>query len=82
MPPLCPDFVAEIRSPSDDLNVLQEKVQEYTAGGAQLAWLIDPDEKAVYVYRPNAPMVRLEHPKALSGEPVLGGFTLDLERVW
>lgn len=81
-PPLCPDFVAEIRSPSDVLNVLQEKVQEYTASGAQLAWLIDPQEKTVYVYRPDAPMERLEHPGPLSGEPVLRGFTLDLERVW
>jgi len=80
-PPLCPDFVAELRSPSDELNVLQEKVREYMASGAQLAWLIDPQERTVYVYRPDAPMERLNHPKALSGEPILRGFTLDFERV-
>ena len=73
-PPLCPDFVAELRSPSDEVNVLQEKVREYMASGAQLAWLIDPQERTVYVYRPDAPMERLDHPKALSGEPILRGW--------
>ncbi len=81
-PPLCPDFVAELRSRSDDLEALQEKLREYVANGAQLGWLIDPEEKKVYVYRPNAQMECLEDPKTLSGEPILRGFVLDLERIW
>lgn len=81
-PPLCPDFVAELRSRSDDLEALQEKLKEYVANGAQLGWLIDPEERKVYVYRPNAPMECLENPKTLSGEPILRGFVLDLERIW
>ncbi len=81
-PPLCPDFVAELRSHSDDLEALQEKLKEYVANGAQLGWLIDPEERKVFLYRPNAPMECLEDPKTLSGEPILRGFVLDLERVW
>ncbi|MFH0342566.1 MAG: Uma2 family endonuclease [Chromatiales bacterium] len=81
-PPLCPAFVAELRSPSDDLTVLQQKLEEYIANGAALGWLIDPNEKRVYVYRPERAMECLDHPKALSGEPVLPGFALDLKGIW
>ena len=81
-PPLCPDFVAELRSPSDDLSALQAKLEEYTANGAQLGWLIEPDDRRVYVYRPNTQMECLNHPTTLSGAPVLRGFILDSERLW
>ncbi len=81
-PPLCPDFVAELRSPPDDLTVLQKKLEEYMANGAVLGWLIDPKEKRAYVYRPDRAMECLDHPKALSGDPVLRGFTLDLSCIW
>ena len=80
--PLCPDFVAEIRSPSDRLNSLQEKMQEYLDTGAQLGWLIDPPSRTVYVYRPNRPVERLEHPATIAGDPVLPGFSLDLQTIW
>ena len=80
--PLCPDVVVEIRSPSDRLNNLQEKMQEYLDTGAQLGWLIDPPSRTVYVYRPNRPVEPLEHPATIAGDPVLPGFSLDLQTIW
>ena len=80
--PLCPDFVVEIRSPSDRLSTVQAKMQEYRANGARLGWLIDPQRRTVYVYRPNQPVERLEHPATISGDPVLPGFVLDLQKIW
>jgi Uma2 family endonuclease len=81
-PPLCPDFVVEIRSPSDRLSTLQSKMREYIDNGAQLGWLLDPLEKKVYGYRPNAPVEILDQPVTLSGGPVLPGFVLHLNEVW
>ncbi|MGE0679874.1 MAG: Uma2 family endonuclease [Candidatus Binatia bacterium] len=80
--PLCPDFVIELRSPSDNLKTVQEKMQEYIANGAQLGFLLDPLERRVYLYRPGAPVVCLENPTTVSGDPELSGFTLDLTRIW
>ena len=80
--PLCPDFVVEIRSASDSLAELQSKMEEYIKNGASLGWLIDPGERQVYVYRLSVPVERLDHPQTISGEPLLRGFTLDLERLW
>ena len=80
--PLCPDVVVEIRSPSDRLNHLQEKMQEYLDNGAQLGWLIDPPSRTLYVYRPNRPVEHLEHPATIAGDPVLPGFSLDLQIIW
>lgn len=81
-PPLCPDFVIELRSHTDSLSALQDKMQEYIANGAQLGWLIDPIEKKVYVYRSHAEVECLEDPASISGGVLLPGFTLDLEEVW
>lgn len=81
-PPLCPDFVVEIRSRSDALNILHAKMQEYLANGSQLGWLLDPTEKKVYIYRPSAEVCCIENPKTVSGDPVLPGFILDLQRLW
>jgi Uma2 family endonuclease len=81
-PPLCPDFVVELRSPTDALDMLKEKMAEYLANGAQLGWLIDPAERKVYVYRPDSEVVCLENPESVSGEPVLPGFVLDLAKIW
>jgi Uma2 family endonuclease len=81
-PPLCPDFVVEIRSRSDALGRLQEKMQEYVANGAQLGWLLDTKERKVYIYRPSAAVCCLDNPEKISGDPVLPGFTLDLKRIW
>lgn len=80
--PLCPDFVLELRSPTDSLSVLQNKMQEYLDNGARLAWLIDPEHRRVYIYHPQAPMEQLEGPEMVSGDPVLAGFVLDLREVW
>jgi Uma2 family endonuclease len=81
-PPLCPDFVVELRSRSDDIATLQAKMQEYVANGAQLGWLIDPHEKRVYIYRPHADVCCIENPLTISGEPLLPGFTLNVQRLW
>jgi Uma2 family endonuclease len=80
--PLCPDFVVEIHSPSDRLSIAQAKMQEYVDNGTRLGWLIDPHGRAVYVYRPNQSVERLENPATLSGTPVLPGFILDLQKIW
>jgi Uma2 family endonuclease len=81
-PPLCSDFVVELRSRSDDLATLQTKMQEYVANGAQLGWLIDPHEKKISIYRPHAEVCCIENPLMISGEPLLAGFTLNIQRLW
>jgi Uma2 family endonuclease len=80
--PLCPDFVVELRSPSDSLTVLQAKMEEYIQNGAELGWLIDPFEKKVHVYRPQAQVECLDNPTIVSGEPLLKGFVLDVRELW
>lgn len=77
-PPICPDFVIELRSKSDRLKMLEEKMEEYLLNGAQLGWLIDPLQKRVHLYRPGVPVEILNQPRELSGEPLLKGFVLDL----
>jgi Uma2 family endonuclease len=79
--PLCPDFVVELRSFTDRLKKLQSKMEEYIECGAQLGWLIDPQEKKVHVYRPGVPVEVLDNPKEISGEPLLKGFILKLEGI-
>lgn len=81
-PPLCPDFVLELRSPSDNLKTVQAKMQEYRASGVRLGWLINPEEGQVEIYRPNQPVEVLQTPSELSGESVLPGFTLTLDWLW
>lgn len=80
--PLCPDFVIELRSPSDVLTMLQGKMEEYMENGAELGWLIDPEDRRVYIYRSNSPVECLENPATVSGDPLLPGFVLDLQRIW
>lgn len=80
--PICPDFVVELRSPSDPLKRLQKKMEEYVENGAQLGWLIDPLKKKVYVYRPQAAVEVLDDPQTVSGEPLLNGFTLNVQALW
>jgi Uma2 family endonuclease len=81
-PPLCPDFVVELRSRSDSLQVLQQKMREYIANGAQLGWLLDSVEKRVHVYTPVAEVECLDDPEHISGSPLLPGFVLDLRSIW
>ena len=80
--PLCPDFVVELMSPSERLKDVQEKMHEYVENGARLGWLINPKEKEVHIYRPNAEIEILKNPKTVSGENVLPGFELDLTEIW
>ncbi len=80
--PLCPDFVVELRSPSDSLAMTQEKMREYIDNGAQLGWLIDPRTQRVYIYRPGEAPVCLEQPTILSAEPVLPGFVFNVQEIW
>ena len=80
--PFCPDFVVELRSPSDRLTQVREKMEEYLENGASLGWLIDPFERRVYVYQPDHEPVILENPETVSGEPLLPGFTLNLTELW
>jgi Uma2 family endonuclease len=81
--PLCPDFVVELRSPTDRLATLQEKLGEYVENGARLGWLVDPEERKVHFYGAEKGEVRvLDQPESLSGESVLPGFVLELKRIW
>ncbi len=80
--PLCPDFVVEIRSETDSLTKLKNKMKEYVENGASLGWLIDPTKRRVYIYRPEREVEILENPETVSGEPLLKGFTLNLKEIW
>jgi Uma2 family endonuclease len=80
--PLCPDFVVELRSPTDSLADLHDKMREYLANGARLGWLIDPLDRRVYVYRLNQPVESLDNPATLSGDPTLPGFVLRVQELW
>src|SRR5437867_1239903 len=80
--PLCPDFVLELRSPSDSVQTLQKKMEEYRESGAQLGWLLDPMNKQVHVYRQGAPAEVLDAPTSVSGEPLLRGFVLAVPQIW
>ncbi|MGF1936516.1 MAG: Uma2 family endonuclease [Nostoc sp. ChiQUE02] len=79
--PICPDFIVELRSRTDSLKELQEKMQEYIENGAQLGWLIDRKNKRVEIYRPGKDVEVLDNPASLSGENVLPGFVLDLQQI-
>lgn len=81
-PPLCPDFVVEIRSPSDRIDALHDKMREYLANGARLGWLLDPDARVVWVYRPGGAVERHDAPVSISGEPVLPGLVVSTARLW
>jgi Uma2 family endonuclease len=78
---VCPDFVVELRSKSDDITALRKKMAEYVAQGVRLGWLIDPKGATVEIYRPGQPVEILERPATLSGEDVLPGFTLNLKGI-
>ena len=80
--PLCPDFVVELRSPSDSLPKLQAKMREYQDNGAHLGWLIDPSNRQVEIYRVTKAIEILESPQTLSGEDTLLDFILDLSTIW
>lgn len=80
--PLCPDFVLELRSPSDSLAATQAKMEEYLANGARLGWLLDVPGRRVSIYRPDTPIISLDAPTSLRADPELPGFMLDLTPIW
>ena len=80
--PLCPDFVIELVSPSDSLKKTQEKMQEYRENGCRLGWLINRKKREVEIYRPGQDVEVLPSPLTLSGENVLPGFVLNLQKIW
>lgn len=81
-PPVCPDFVIELLSPTDTLTLTQAKMDEYIENGAQLGWLIDPEVRQVLVYRPRQAVVVLENVAEIAADPELPGFVLDLREIW
>lgn len=81
-PPIAPDFVLELMSPTDSLENTQAKMQEYMNNGVKLGWLIDRDRRCVEIYRSNQPVEKLTSPERLSGEAVLPGFFLNMDIVW
>ena len=80
--PLCPDFVIELRSPSDRLQDIQDKMQEYVDNGLRLGWLVDPEQRHLYIYDSTGQVNCLENPASVSGDPILPGFDLSLEKIW
>ncbi|MBA3634576.1 MAG: Uma2 family endonuclease [Acidobacteria bacterium] len=80
--PFAPDFLIELRSPTDSLEDLQAKMQEYIENEVSLGWLIDPPTRKIYVYRSNAEVEILENPIEISGEPLLKGFMLNIQEIW
>jgi len=80
-PPVCPEFVIEVRSPSDQLQALQHKMKEWLDNGSLLAWLIDPKEELTYVYHPDQAIQTVTFDMILSGEDLLPGFYLKLHEL-
>jgi len=80
-PPIAPDFVLELMSPSDSLETLQAKMQEYIDNQVKLGWLIDSKNRRVEIYRQGQAVEILQSPETLSGEDVLPGFVLDLQLI-
>jgi len=80
--PLSPDFVVELRSPSDSLKDLQDKMQQYIDNGVRLGWLINRQSRRVYIYRPGVPVEVRENPETVSAEPELPGFVLKMKDIW
>lgn len=81
-PPICPDFVVELMSPSDSLKETQDKMKEYRDNGAVLGWLINRKSRQVEIYRPNQEVEILQSPTTVSSEDILPGFVLSLESIW
>jgi Uma2 family endonuclease len=80
--PICPDFVVELVSPADDLEMVQAKMREYLVNGARLAWLIDPENRQVEIYQPGGGVAMLDNPTTVPAGSTLPGFVLDLSRIF
>jgi Uma2 family endonuclease len=80
-PPIAPDFVIELRSRTDSLEELQQKMQEYIDNGVRLGWLLNPQDCQVEIYRPGKPVEVLQAPATVLGDDVLPGFVLVLKNL-
>jgi Uma2 family endonuclease len=78
-PSIAPDFVIELRSATDDLEMLRKKMREYLDAGVRLGWLINPQQQQVEIYRVGQEVEVRNLPAELSGEDVLPGFSLSLD---
>jgi Uma2 family endonuclease len=81
-PPIAPDFVIELLSPSDSLKAAQKKMKEYIDNGVRLGFLINRKSRQVEIYRQGKEVEVLESPATVSGEDVLNGFVLNLATIW
>jgi Uma2 family endonuclease len=81
-PHFAPDFVVEFRSPDDRLSRMRPKMREWTENGTRLAWLVDPERRAVEIYRPGLEPETLLNAESVAGEGPVEGFVLDLRPVW
>jgi Uma2 family endonuclease len=79
---LIPEFVIEIKSPSDRYSKLQAKMEEYRRNGVTLGWLIHPDKRTVAIYRQDGTVEVLEQPETLAADGPVSGFVLDLKPIW
>ncbi len=79
-PPIAPNFVIELRSATDDLKTLRQKMQEYIDAGVQMGWLINPQQQQVEIYRLGKDVELRNLPTELLGEEILPGFSLSLDR--
>jgi Uma2 family endonuclease len=80
--PICPGFVTELRSPSENLTELQAKMRLWVANGVEVAWLVDPSRKTVEVYRAGREVEVVEGGSVVEGDGPVAGFVLELGRVW
>ena len=79
---ICPDFIVEVRSVSDELEDQQAKMQMWISQGARLAWLVDPHDEAVWIYRPEQDPERLERPESVTATEIADDLTIDFKRIW
>lgn len=80
--PLAPDFVIELRSPTDRLKPIQKKMNEYMANEVEMGWLVNPPKREVHIYFPGRPAIVLENAGKIDGDPILPNFTLDFAHIW
>jgi Uma2 family endonuclease len=81
-PKVCPEFIVEVRSPSDRIKNDTAKMEQWISNGTQLAWLIDGDERTVYIFRRDRPVEIRKNIKTLAGEGPVKGFVLKLASIW
>ena len=81
-PQVTPDFVVELRSKTENLKTLREKMIEYRTNSVRLGWLINPQQQQVEIYRLGQEVEIIQSPTTLSGEDILPGFILELSSIW